>query len=409
MKILYLNPNGSVGGAEASLLHLLAALRAAQPRWTLSLIAGTDGPLLSQAASLGVSTRVVAFPPAIRQLGDAGTQDPSGKKIMRQRAFLSRLVSGGVRVPAYISRLRKAIRDFGPHLVHSNGFKMHLLSACAAGADVPVVWHVHDYVRSRPVAAPLLRMCKSQCSSAVANSRSVAEDLRSICAPSLEIEAVHNGIDTDTFAPNGESLDIDAKAGLPPLNKGAVRVGLVATFARWKGHETFLRALAMLDPGTAFRGYIIGGPIYQTIGSQYTFDELKSLAGGLGLKDKVGFTGYLANPAEAIRSLDVVVHASTDPEPFGMVIVEAMACGKPVIVSNCGGAAEIVQDRINALTYDPGNPKALAAAIQELANSQQLRTQLGQAGRRTAEQCFNSRRFANDFVRIYSRLARGLN
>jgi glycosyltransferase involved in cell wall biosynthesis len=409
MKILYLNPNGTVGGAEASLLHLLAGLRAAQPGWTLSLIAGSDGPLLSRAGSLGVSTRVVAFPPAIRQLGDASAEDPSRKKIMRQPAFLGRMVSGGIRVPAYISRLRQAIRDFGPNLVHSNGFKMHLLSACVAGANVPVVWHIHDYVRSRPVVAPLLRMFKSQCSSAVANSRSVAEDLRSICAPSLRIEAVHNGIDMDTFAPNGASLDIDAKAGLPRLKTGTIRVGLVSTFARWKGHDMFLRALAMLDPATSVRGYVIGGPIYQTIGSQYTLDELESLAEGLGLRGRVGFTGYIANAAEAIRSLDIIVHASTDPEPFGMVIVEAMACGKAVIVSDCGGASEIVQDRVNAIKYDPGNASALAAAIQELATSPQLRTRLGEAGRRTAEQRFNNRRFANDFVQIYRKLARGLN
>ena len=133
----------------------------------------------------------------------------------------------------------------------------------------------------------------------------------------------------------------------------------------------------MLNPETSVRGYVIGGPIYQTIGSQYTIDELEGVADSFGLRGRVGFTGYIGNPAEAIRSLDIIVHASTQPEPFGMVIVEAMACGKAVIVSNCGGASEIVQNRVNALTYAPGDAPALAAAIQELATSPQLRTRLG--------------------------------
>ena len=153
----------------------------------------------------------------------------------------------------------------------------------------------------------------------------------------------------------------------------------MGTFARWKGHEIFLRALSMLGPDVPIRGYIAGGPIYETNGSQYTITELRNLAQGLGLKGRVGFTGFIGNPDAAIRSLDVVVHASTQPEPFGLVIVEAMACGKPVIVSNCGGASELVED--------PG-----------------LRVRLGEAARRTAEKRFSRARFGREFVEIYTRL-----
>src|SRR5437016_3456853 len=194
MRILYLNPNGMVGGAEASLLHLLAALRTAEPKWTLSLLAGSDGPLLSRAKALGVSTGVVNLPRAIRRVGDAGA--------VPRPAFLANLLSSGLGVPAYTRRLRQAVREFQPNVVHSNGFKMHLLSAYARERGVPMIWHIHDYVRSRPVAAPLLRLCAHRCSTAVTNSTSVAEDLRAV-SPSLKIEAVHNGIDTEVFAPEG--------------------------------------------------------------------------------------------------------------------------------------------------------------------------------------------------------------
>ncbi len=408
MRILYLNPNGTIGGAEASLLHLLAALRAAEPQWTLSLIAGAEGPLLSRAEAMGVSAEVIPFPRAIQQLGDAGAGSATGTGV-RRPAFLASLLSGGVQAPAYLGQLRRAVRQFSPHVVHSNGFKMHLLSAYAPLPDVPVVWHVHDYVRERPVTAPLLRLCASRCSTAVANSNSVADDLRSAFAPSLNVEAIYNGIDTEAFAPNGPSLDLDRAAGLPPLDKGAIRVGFLATFARWKGHEVFLRALSMLGPETPFRGYVVGGPIYQTNGSQHTLTELQNLAHTLGVNDKVGFTGFIDDPAAAIRSLDIVVHASTKPEPFGLVIVEAMACGKAVIVSNCGGASELVHDRVNALTHEPGDAEALAARIRELAGSPQLRSQLGEAARRTAEERFSRTRFAGEFARIYRRLAGAWN
>src|SRR2546422_9009002 len=119
MNIVYLNPIGTVGGAETSLLHLLGVLRATQPHWNLSLIAGADGPLVSRAEALGVSTRVIPFPASIRRLGDAGLGAKEGPNIARS-AFLANLITGGIDAAGYLTRLRRAIRDIRPNIVHSN-------------------------------------------------------------------------------------------------------------------------------------------------------------------------------------------------------------------------------------------------------------------------------------------------
>src|SRR3989442_5046094 len=105
MRILYLNPNGTIGGAEASLLHLLAALRAAEPQWTLSLIAGAEGPLLSRAEAMGVSAGVIPFPPAIQQLGDDGARSATRTGV-RPPAFLARLPFRGVPTHAALRPIR---------------------------------------------------------------------------------------------------------------------------------------------------------------------------------------------------------------------------------------------------------------------------------------------------------------
>ena len=403
MNILYLNPVGAIGGAETSLLHLLAVLRATQPRWSLSLIAGTDGPLVSRARALGVSARVIPFPASFRTLGDAGLSAKEGPHV-GPSVFLANLVAGVADAAGYMTHLRRAIRDAGPDLIHSNGLKMHLLSSYASAPGVPVLWHVHDYVSSRPVTGPLLRLCAFRCATAVANSVSVAEDLRFIGMSNFNIESIYNGVGLDTFSPQGPSVDLDSLAGLPRADSGVVRVGFLGTFARWKGHDVFLRALGSLSKNIPIRGYIVGAPIYDTNGSQYTTDELKRIVGELGLTDRVGFTGFVEEPAAALRSLDIVVHASTEREPFGLVIVEAMACGRAVVVSNCGGASELVLDRVNALIYQPGDAAALANRIRELAEAPELRTRLGQSARKTAEERFDRFRFASQFVQIYSKL-----
>jgi glycosyltransferase involved in cell wall biosynthesis len=106
-----------------------------------------------------------------------------------------------------------------------------------------------------------------------------------------------------------------------------------------------------------------------------------------------------------MRSLDVVVHASTAPEPFGLVLTEAMASGRALVSSAAGGSAEIVEAGVNALVHTPGDPVSLAAAIQRLALDRDLRERLGRAGRAHVAAKYDVRAFGERFVAVYERLA----
>jgi glycosyltransferase involved in cell wall biosynthesis len=129
----------------------------------------------------------------------------------------------------------------------------------------------------------------------------------------------------------------------------------------------------------------------------------------LGLGAKVGFTGFLDDPAAAMRSLDIIVHASTQAEPFGMVIIEGMACGKAVIVSQAGGASELFVDGVNALGYHPGDAAALARQIERLARDGALRRRLGVAARKATEQLFRGERLAQQVLSLYQEVSGDTN
>lgn len=391
MRIVYLNPCGQMGGAETSLRELLASLRNAEPAWELRLALGEDGPLTGIARELNVAVMVIPFPPALARIGDSG-QGPLRMVWSMVKA------AGGAAI--YARRLGKILRNMRPDIIHTNGFKMHLLASWVRPSKTALVWHIHDYVRRRPLMSRMLRRYSKQCAAAIVNSRSVAADLRALC-PDLQVAPIYNAVDLDRFAPVGRKLDLDGISGLPPSAPGTVRVGLVATFARWKGHKIFLEALSRLPADLSVRGYIIGGPIYQTNGSQWSLQELRQEVSRLGLGDRVGFTGFLSDTAVAMRSLDVVVHASTEPEPFGMVIAEGMACGKAVIACQAGGASELFVDGENALAHSPGDVDGLAAQILRLASDGELRLQLGKAGRAMAEQLYDRKRLAQELLAVY--------
>lgn len=373
MKIVYLNPSGQPGGAEAVLLDVLAGMREVQPDWPLHLILAEPGPVVDRAAALGVQADLVPFPPAIARLGDAGAGGPAGLQVGKLALFF-KFATAIPHVLAYCKQLRRAMAQAQPDIVHSNGFKMHMLGLWSRPRNVPVIWHVHDYVSKRPLMARLMRLCAGRCAAAVTNSHSVSADLSQVC-PDLKVRTVLNAVDVARFAPEGPALDLDALAGFSVAPPGTVKVGLLATMARWKGHAVFLEALSKLPSDVPVRAYVIGGSLYQTEGSQWKLEELKDLAARLGVSGRVGFTGFLDRPEAAMRALDIVVHASTEPEPFGLVIVEAMACGRAVIVSLAGGVAEIVREGENGLSHAPGNAAQLAGCIQRLALDSELRSE----------------------------------
>lgn len=383
-----------MGGAETSLVELLRSVRDGEPAWQLSLVLGEDGPLAALAEKLNVEVIAAPFPRALARLGDTGNGP---------LATLGTLLKAAWGTFRYSRRLGGILRSLEPSIVHTNGFKMHVLGAWACPPGTRLVWHIHDYVSTRPLMSRLLGWFGRRCDAAIVNSKSVAADVRKLL-PRIRVTPIYNAIDLQRFSADGTKLDLDALAGLSPAVPGTVRVGLVSTFARWKGHKTFLEALGSLPSESPVRGYVIGGPIYQTAGSQWSMLELEQEAQRLGLQGRLGFTGFV-DAAPAMRSLDIIVHASTQPEPFGMVIIEGMACGKAVIACQAGGASELFVDGDNALGHSPGNAAMLARQIMRLAGDPALRLRLGQAGRLTAERLYHRKRLATELLALYRSIA----
>ena len=154
----------------------------------------------------------------------------------------------------------------------------------------------------------------------------------------------------------------------------------------WKGQELFLDAANYLkDKIPNLKMLIIGG----------TPDECKPYESSLQqrvsaeqLEDIVVFTGHLSKMEPVYNGLDVVVSASTSPEPLGTVVIECLAMGRPLIGPNHGGAAEMMEHNKTGLLFTPKNAPSLAEQIQTYYNDSELRSTLGQNGRKHALNTF---------------------
>jgi len=173
---------------------------------------------------------------------------------------------------------------------------------------------------------------------------------------------------------------------------GSVVVGLFGRLIEWKGQEVLIRAIEKLPE--SIRAVIVGGPQLNKDGEAYVA-YLERMIVERGLCKRVIMTGFRKDVAELMTGCDIVCHTSTK-EPFGLVIVEAMMAGRPVIATDVSGPRESVVDKETGLLYEPGNADALASCILALTNDRSLRHRMGIHGRDRAVQLFGVDRNQRD-------------
>ena len=173
------------------------------------------------------------------------------------------------------------------------------------------------------------------------------------------IRVIPRGVDPSVFDPRSVAVDRIAKLAKSwRLPDGAPTIVLPGRLTAWKGHAVLLDAIARLD-----RRDVCCVLIGSDQGRRAYSASLQAQANRLGIAERVRMVGHCDDMAAAFMLSDVVVHASTKPEAFGRVVIEAQAMGRPVIAADLGGPVETVEDGVTGWRVRPGDPDALAAAI----------------------------------------------
>ena len=204
---------------------------------------------------------------------------------------------------------------------------------------------------------------------------------------------VYPGVELNRFDPTILPSPTEARRKLGLPEHGAI-IGIVGRLQRWKGMHVLVEAMPqILQKHPDAHCVVIGGkhafePDYE--------DFVKTQIADLGLQEKVIMAGLQQNVPEWVQAMDVFVHAS-DKEPFGIVIIEAMALGKPVIAGYAGGPTEIITDGAEGLLTPYGNADALANAVIRYLDDSEFASQMAIAARKRALE-FSTRRYAENFV-----------
>lgn len=236
-------------------------------------------------------------------------------------------------------------------------------------------------------------------------SRAIAEDNIRQGIPLAKGIVVHNAVNLGEFSSAYDAALIRSEFG---WNGNERVVGVVGRLDWWKGHEYFLEAMAKaIEQMPNLRGLIIGEPEIAPRSRVY-FQKLHVLTKSLELGDKIVFTGFRSDVRRLISALDVVVLSSATPEPFGLVVIEAMALGKPVVATAAGGPLDIIEDGVNGILVPCQDATAMAQAILELLSNQTKTEQISRAGRQRIIEKFTITDQVAAVQSIYDTIMNGL-
>jgi D-inositol-3-phosphate glycosyltransferase len=307
-------------------------------------------------------------------------------------------------IDAFAADLRRVWREDRPEVVHAH-FWMSGIAALEAASDLeaPVLqtFHALGIVKRRHQGAadtsPPDRLDAEQrivddADRIVATCSDEAFELHRLGAPTARVPIVPCGVNLDNFGPEGEKLARDSRH--------RHRIAVVSRLVPRKGVDDVIRALALLPDAELV---VAGGPERHRLAQDEEVARLQDIARAVQVADRVRFVGALERDQvpPLLRSSDVAV---TVPwyEPFGIVPLEIMACGIPVVTSAVGGMIDTVVDGVTGLHVPPRDPGAVAAAIRRLLDHPVWRHELGRAGYDRVRRRYTWARVADGLLRAYT-------
>ena len=378
--ILYVHQSADLYGSDRVLLALVSKLD--KERFLPIVLLPVDGPLRNELEAAGIEYHVIA----ITRLA---------------RATLS--VRGLLRLPNDLFHSLRAINRVlagrKVSLVHTNTLAVLSAPLWARWYRIPHVWHVHEII-VHPVfvrkAYSYLLNCFADCIICVshATKASLVQDQPALAN---KIEVAWNGLERNSVV---DETAVRLYREQLSVVSGEVLVALVGRINRWKGQAILVEAANLLwQQDVRNVRYLVVGSAPE--GQAHFLNELQYSIAQSPAKENFILQGFTSNLWTVWDSCDIAVIPSTEPEPFGMVALEAMASAKPVIAADHGGLTEIVMQGVTGLLVPPANALALADAIKVLASDAALRNKMGNAGELRYQREFTLNRYIVNIIHVY--------
>jgi glycosyltransferase involved in cell wall biosynthesis len=358
-KVLLVHSGASLYGSDRCLLAIASGLDTR--RYVPIVALPGEGPLLSELTRRKVEAHVL--PIAIL------------RRIYAPN-YVCRLAGQMV---VSVRRLGRFMQAHGVSLVHTNA--SHVLSSGPAARlrHVPHICHVREIPRiPGPLRRLFARFVAWQSDRVIVDSRAVREQFLGDLVPDSRTRLIHDAIDLESFGALPSRAEAKSQLGVPT---GERLIGSVGRVTPWKGHHCFVEAAGLIAGRVPEASFVVVGDADTEQNRRYRA-RLEARAEELGLSQRLRFAGFRKDVSVYLAAMDVFVLPSSAPEPLGLVVLEAMASGTPVVATAHGGPVEVLEGGRCGLLVPPNDERALADAVERLLRDAELGARLVGEGMR---------------------------
>lgn len=384
--IVFIDETAKIGGIETNLIQILPRLK--REGWNPVVLLPQEGPLVERLRAYGISCLVVPGGPFYSISFYVGKH----LKVPNPLAWSATLIRG----MRWSLELARVLRQIQPEIVQTTSMLSHLFGGLAArNVGVPVVAHIQDIVAKNSGWGLYNAIFQAWAGKVplriVSISSLVAHQFQSSSSAMAKTQVIQYMVDLEKFQSPNASRELHKE----------VKIGTVARLTPWKGQHIALGVASLLKArGIHFQWQFAGDA---ALGDRSYAQDLHQCASRWQLKQEVGFLGWQEDTSRFYRSLDFLVHLPVEPEPFGLVIAEALSCGLPVIASH-GGLDEIVQEA-GGFLVPVGDAKSAADAIVDLIKRlPSQRVDFQQKARTTALKYFSPHTIIPQWLDLYEEM-----
>ena len=388
-----LNTDGTVGGSHTCLLELVEHMN--REKFEPVVLFYQDNSLVRKFSE--VATTLVV--PAPTPLPPLGALHRLPKIAVLAITYLRKAINSRMLIALPTIAHARLLRRYRIDLVHLNN-----------GVQVGLDWlYAARLVGARCIAhqrgdRPATRLRRSRhfdkvlCVSDQIRDELIDQD------PALDRSAItiYDGVDVGEFVAGideGARDELCRELAIPP---DTFLIGMVGNIKEWKGQLVVAQAFALIQAKASNAHLLFVGGCSTLAEDQAYMEDLQRFIENAGLSARVAFLGFREDAPSVMNAIDVIVHASTLPEPYGRVLLEAMALGKPVIATDHGGPREIIENGTSGFLVAPSNPKELARCLLDLINSSDLRSTIGRQALTRINTRFSTTQAVLEFEQIYS-------
>ena len=379
--IVFLHSSSELYGSDRSLLNLVKNLD--KDKFNITVILPEDGPLVDKINRFD-NVEVIINELAV---------------LRRKNLSLSGMSQYFIMLIKSIKFINNLIKEKNIDIVYTNTSVIFAGGISAKLCKVKSIWHIREIIKSKYERFIVSRIVNTFSDYIIANSKATAE---AISKNKDKVKVIYNAIDIE------KNIDLEYNDGAYKEVAATVaggydkiKVGMAGRINRWKGQKLFVDMAKLVSQDNDNVEFLIAGNVYK--GEDYILDDLKEYILESGVKDKIGLLGQVDNMNSFYKNIDIFILPSIQPEPFGLVVIEAMNNKLPVVATNHGGPVEIIENNIDGFLVDYKDAKEIAQVVNKLIKDKELRSYIATNAEEKVKKQFNVNRYVDEISCILDR------